>query len=164
MPMPRRGARWIWAGRIAAAMVLAGLVIYLVRAGLDTADKLGSSISVVVAVAALLSPYLLPVQKRSDFGERSPREDPPVSSPTLGSEMDFGNAKGVQTTQDVGRRTQSNTGGAADAKVQASKYSVDARGAQGVQIGDQGHQTNTLGVASPTPHAGQRSARRDTNP
>jgi hypothetical protein len=145
-------------------MVLAGLVIYLVRAGLDSADKLASSISVVVAIAALLSPYLLPVQAGSDFGKQSPRKDPPVSSPTLGSEMDLGNAKGVQTTQDVGRRIQGNTGGAMDAKVQASKYSVDARGAHGVQIGDRGHQTNTLGAASPTCHAGQRPARRDTSP
>jgi hypothetical protein len=35
--------------------------------------------------------------------------------------MDLGNAKGVQITQDVGRPIQSNTGGATDAVVQASK-------------------------------------------
>jgi hypothetical protein len=64
VPKPRRGPGWIWAGRIAAAMILTGLVIYLARAGLDTADKLGSSISVVVALGALLAPYLLPVRSR----------------------------------------------------------------------------------------------------
>lgn len=63
MPVPRRDRRWIWAGRIAAVLVLAGLTVYLARVGLDTADKLASSIGVVIAVAALLAPYLLPAQQ-----------------------------------------------------------------------------------------------------
>jgi hypothetical protein len=60
MRVPRRNRRWVWAGRITAVLVLAGLTSYLARAGLDTADKLASSIGVVSAVAALLAPYLLP--------------------------------------------------------------------------------------------------------
>jgi hypothetical protein len=38
---------------------------------------------------------------------------------------------------------------AAGAKGQSGKYRVDARGAQGVQVGDRGQQTNTFGIASP---------------
>jgi hypothetical protein len=51
MPVPRRDQRWIWAGRIIAVLVLAGVVGYLARVGLDTADKLASSIGVVIALA-----------------------------------------------------------------------------------------------------------------
>jgi hypothetical protein len=36
-------------------VVLAGLAGYLVRVGLDTADKLASSIGVVIVLAALLA-------------------------------------------------------------------------------------------------------------
>ena len=63
MPVPRRGPRWIWAGRISAVVILAGLAGlagYLAWAGLDTAGKVASSISVVIAPAALLAPYPLP--------------------------------------------------------------------------------------------------------
>lgn len=60
MPVPRRDRRWIWAGRLTAIVILVGLVGYLVYVGLDDADKVASSISVVIALAALLAPYLLP--------------------------------------------------------------------------------------------------------
>ena len=107
MPIPRRGRPgWIWAGRIAAAVIVTGLVIYLVRAGLDTADKLGSSISVVVAVAALLTPYLLPTRSQSDISHQSPRQDPQVSAPTLGSETDLRRATSRQIVPDGGTGTE----------------------------------------------------------
>ena len=41
-------------------VILAGLSGYLVWAGLNTASEVASSISVVIALAALLAPYLLP--------------------------------------------------------------------------------------------------------
>jgi hypothetical protein len=63
MSVPRRGPRWIWAGRIAALVILAGLVAYLASAGLTTGGEVASSISVIIALAALLAPYLLPVQQ-----------------------------------------------------------------------------------------------------
>jgi hypothetical protein len=56
----RRDRQWVWVGRVVAVLVLVGLSAYLARVGLDDADKLASSMSVVVAVAALLVPYLLP--------------------------------------------------------------------------------------------------------
>ena len=68
MPVPRRDRRLIWAGRLTAVVILAGLVGYLVHVGLDNADKTASSISAVIALAALLAPYLLP----------APRPAPPL--------------------------------------------------------------------------------------
>lgn len=68
----RRRAGWIWVGRIAAVVVLAGLAAYLAAVGLDKADKLASILSLLVAVAALVAPYLLP----SSDGDRSKPELP----------------------------------------------------------------------------------------
>lgn len=55
----RRSVRWVWAGRVVFGVIVVGLVVYLFAVGLDRADKVGSSIGGVVAVAALLAPYLL---------------------------------------------------------------------------------------------------------
>jgi len=109
MRMPRRGQGWIWAGRIAAAVILAWLVVYLVRAGLENADKLGSSISAVLAAAALLAPYLLPAREPSSRGIPSPGLDQSAATPTLGSEIDLRKAKGVQVIGDGATGTQTNT-------------------------------------------------------
>ena len=66
--MPRRSRRWVWAGRAVSAVIVAGLVGYLVVAGLERADKLASAISAVVAVAALAAPYLFPVPASGNTG------------------------------------------------------------------------------------------------
>jgi hypothetical protein len=58
--MPRRNRNWIWSGRIAAALIVLGLVGYLFAVGLGTAGQLGSAAAAVVALAALLAPYVLP--------------------------------------------------------------------------------------------------------
>jgi hypothetical protein len=50
----------VWAGRVVFGVIVAGLVVYLVVVGLDEADKLASVISAVVALVALVVPYLLP--------------------------------------------------------------------------------------------------------
>lgn len=57
--MRRRSGR-IWAGRIAAVVVLTGLAVYLASVGLDKADKLASILGLLVAAAALIAPYVLP--------------------------------------------------------------------------------------------------------
>jgi len=57
----RRRRPWLtWGGRIAAVIILAGLAAYLYAVGLDKADKLASVLGLLVAVAALVAPYLLP--------------------------------------------------------------------------------------------------------
>lgn len=56
----RRRSNWIWGGRIAAVVVLAGLAIYLASVGLNKANQLASVLSLLIAVAALVAPYLLP--------------------------------------------------------------------------------------------------------
>ena len=60
----RRRSGWIWGGRITAVAVLAGLAVYLASVGLDKADKLASVLGLLVAVAALVAPYLLPSLRR----------------------------------------------------------------------------------------------------
>lgn len=58
--MPRRSSRWVWSGRVLAGLTLVVVGGYLVRVGLEKADKLASSVGLLVAIAALLAPYLLP--------------------------------------------------------------------------------------------------------
>ena len=67
----RRRSGWIWGGRVAAVMMVAGLVAYLGFVGLDKADKLASVLGLLVAVAALVAPYLLPSSDRSSPGSGS---------------------------------------------------------------------------------------------
>lgn len=55
-----RSKRWVWVGRGVFGVIVAGLVVYLVTVGLDKADKLGSTVGGVVAVVALVAPYLWP--------------------------------------------------------------------------------------------------------
>jgi hypothetical protein len=50
----------VWAGRVVAVVVVAGLVGYTWTVGLDKADKLAGVLSLLVAVVALVAPYLLP--------------------------------------------------------------------------------------------------------
>jgi hypothetical protein len=50
----------VWAGRVIFGVIVVGLVVYLVVVGLDKADKLASTVGVVVALLALGAPYLLP--------------------------------------------------------------------------------------------------------
>lgn len=58
--MLHRSSPWIWVGRIVAVLALSGLAVYLARVGSAAANKLVLTISVLVPVAGLLAPYLLP--------------------------------------------------------------------------------------------------------
>ena len=71
MLAPRRTRTWIWAGRLTAIAILTGLIAYLAHVGLDTANKLNSSISVVIALVALIVPHLLPAPEDLDCVEDS---------------------------------------------------------------------------------------------
>jgi hypothetical protein len=53
-------SNWIWGGRAVALFAMVGLVAYLVAVGLDKADEVAGVAGLLVAVAALLAPYLLP--------------------------------------------------------------------------------------------------------
>jgi hypothetical protein len=59
--MPHRTRAWVWAGRAAAAAAVIGLGGYLAAVGLDQAGRLAAPIGLVIALAALFAPYLLPV-------------------------------------------------------------------------------------------------------
>ncbi len=58
--------RWVWIGRVVFGVIVVGLVVYLFVVGLDKADKVGSSIGCVLALEALLAPYLLPRSREED--------------------------------------------------------------------------------------------------
>ncbi|MEU8608279.1 hypothetical protein AB0C29_09790 [Actinoplanes sp. NPDC048791] len=60
-----RRSRLILAGRIVFAALLAGLIVYFAIVGLDKADKLASTIGVVVALVAFFGPHLLPASPPS---------------------------------------------------------------------------------------------------
>lgn len=58
--MPHRTARKVWVGRAVALIVIAALAAYLLSVGLDKADKVASAVGLLIAVSALVTPYLLP--------------------------------------------------------------------------------------------------------
>lgn len=60
-----RRSGWIWGGRVAALVVLAGLTVHLTSVGLDKADKLASVLGLLVAAAGLVAPYLVPSSEES---------------------------------------------------------------------------------------------------
>ncbi|WP_239340720.1 hypothetical protein [Frankia sp. CiP3] len=61
-----RRLRWVWVGRGVFGVIVAALAVYLVVVGLDKAAKVASSIGAVLALAALVAPYLLPPLQRED--------------------------------------------------------------------------------------------------
>lgn len=69
--MSGRRPGWVWGGRAAAAIVVLGLACYLSVVGLSKADALAGVLSLLVAVMALMAPYVLPPR------EPSSRERPP---------------------------------------------------------------------------------------
>lgn len=102
MPVPRRSAKWIWAGRIVALCCIAALVAYLGMVGLDKADRLGSAGGFVVALLALVAPYVLPPPSGSSTDSPDPTE-----RPALNPRIDLRHAQGVQINESGGN-TQTN--------------------------------------------------------
>ncbi|MEU4447739.1 hypothetical protein AB0K14_07230 [Actinosynnema sp. NPDC050801] len=69
---------------------MAGLAVYLFKVGLEDADKLGSSIGGVAAVAALLAPYLLPRREEAAVPDEVVVEDSGDADATGGGEANTG--------------------------------------------------------------------------
>lgn len=90
----RRSSGWVWGGRVAAVLVMAGLVAYLSVVGLDQADKLASALGLLVAVAALVAPYLLPSPDRPS--SRSGSTQSIVNSAVGGHLTQVRDAQGVR--------------------------------------------------------------------
>jgi hypothetical protein len=98
--MPRRTRAWLWVGRITAALCIGGLAWYLSMAGLDKADKLGSAIGAVLALAALVAPYLLAPPDRPGSAT--------ATGPAGHNAIDLRHTLGVQVNLSGGN-TQNNT-------------------------------------------------------
>lgn len=58
--MLHRRSSLTWGGRIVALVLVGGLAAYLVKAGLDKADKIATVLVLFVAIVTLVAPYLLP--------------------------------------------------------------------------------------------------------
>lgn len=71
----RKRSSWMWVGRFIAGAVIVALSVYLYRQGLDRADKIGSSVAVVLALAALAAPHLFPAQPATEE-DQMPADDP----------------------------------------------------------------------------------------
>jgi hypothetical protein len=70
--MPGHRRRWVWTGRVVCLLLVGGLVTYLVSVGLDRADKIASGVGAVLALAALVAPYLLaPADRHETAGVRA---------------------------------------------------------------------------------------------
>jgi len=88
--MPRRSRRWIWAGRVVFGVLVAGLVGYLVVAGLEKADKVASGVGAVLALMALGAPYLLPPQGGAPMRDPDRVEDTGTAKATGGGQANAG--------------------------------------------------------------------------
>lgn len=60
MPRPRHSRVLVRTGRAVCLVIIVGLVAYMFWVGFDRASKLGSAIAGVVALVALVAPYLIP--------------------------------------------------------------------------------------------------------
>jgi hypothetical protein len=82
--MPHRTRAWIWAGRAVAVAAVAGLAGYLAAAGLDQAGRLAAPVGLVIALTALLAPYLLPVYQPPAPSSARPADPEPPAGPEGG--------------------------------------------------------------------------------
>jgi hypothetical protein len=99
MTVGRHHSGYIWGGRVLAALVVAGLGIYLSTVGLDKADKLASVLGLLVAAVALVAPYLLPSSDRRS-SESGPVQS--VANTVVGGHLtQMRDAKGVQVQGSV---------------------------------------------------------------
>jgi hypothetical protein len=96
-----RSARLVWIGRAVFAVIVVGLAAYLVAAGLDKADKVASSISMVVALIALGAPYLLPPD--SPAAPAAPEPGPTQLNQASGQGRVYGVQGGDMIIGDDGR-------------------------------------------------------------
>lgn len=88
--MPQRSRRWVWVGRAVFGAIVVAVVVYLAVVGLDEADKVASSIGVVVALAALGAPYLLPAPSAGGALDPDRVEDAGRANATGGGQANTG--------------------------------------------------------------------------
>lgn len=91
---------WIWGGRIVAVIAVALLTVYLWHVGLSKANALAGVLSLLVAVVALVAPYLLrPGSSHSDSPPVKPQlstsSQPGVSAVISDSLTQAGTVDGV---------------------------------------------------------------------
>lgn len=94
-----------WALRAIALAVVIGLSVYLKSVGLDKADRVGSAVGVVVALTALITPYLWPSERRGDKRTETAQETQEVADTTVGGSLVQQN-DGRRVTNKVSRHRQ----------------------------------------------------------
>jgi hypothetical protein len=127
--MLRRRSDRIWAGRVAAVLVIAGITAYLLTVGPDEAGALASVLGLAVAAAALVAPYLLP----SDDEERPA----PQGLQRVANTVVAGHVTQVRHAKSVRVRNAVPLGSAPADKLEASPSPVRQEGQQvnGVWVG-----------------------------
>jgi hypothetical protein len=118
--MLHRTRGWVWACRGVALAAIAGLAVYLCVAGLSRAGAVAAPIGVVIALAALLAPYLLPVYQppAAAAGPGPPDQAPPDAGGSVVIMADRGGVAAQQigeVTVNVPRRDRAGAGGDAGA-------------------------------------------------
>ena len=108
MAVQHRNRRWTWAGRILAVVILVGLAVYPLRVGLEAASKIGSVLTVLIAFAALVAPYLLPPSGGSAMHEEAQVEDSGNARAGAGGHANTG----IETTGEGAPKRVSRSGGA----------------------------------------------------
>ena len=137
-----RSGRWVWWGRGVFGVIVVGLVVYLGVVGLDQADKWGSSIGCVIALVALVTPYLLPRHVREGTMSESAATDGVVVENSGDAEAEQGGeaTTGVQTDDsDTGPVRVTRSGKA----VATGPGSVANTGVRRVPAPDRGQHTDS---------------------
>ena len=125
----RREKRWVWTGWAVAGLITVALAVYLIVVGWDTANKVITVLLLLVAIATLVAPYLLPVANpgaapvlepieveksgkatasdggRANTGIETPRVDRPLLAHHTGDAI----ADGSGSVANTGMRQQPNT-------------------------------------------------------
>lgn len=76
--MPYRTRGWVWAGRAVALAVVTGLAAYLIAVGTSRAAEVAGPAGLVIALATLLAPYLLPAYQPPASAPEPMSADPAV--------------------------------------------------------------------------------------
>jgi hypothetical protein len=97
--MPHRSSGWLWAGRAVAAGAVIGLGGYLFAAGSARASAIATPVGLVVALAALLAPYLLPVNHSSASPPPAGDGEPPGPEGGIVIIADHGSVAAQRITQ-----------------------------------------------------------------
>lgn len=121
--MQRRPKRWAWIGRIVAVAILLGVGVWLWVVGLTQASAIGGAAGLLVAIAALFAPYVLPPSPSPQPRDTIVKDSGSASATNAGKAnagiQASGRADSVRVSR-TGNATADGTGSTANTGVQDS--------------------------------------------